>query len=214
MILQSLNFREINKGKISPNTLYRSSHPIRNGMQVDDIILTANNAKIKTIINLSDDMSLLESKIENCSWYKEIYEGDNVITLDMGYDILGDQFNEKIKCGLIFMIEHEPPYLIHCEAGMDRTGFLLIILESFMEMVFDDIVKDYMLSFIDEDEYTVKDYWTGSEFILNTFSLVKGELVNTHENIQELSTKYLREKIGLNENELEILKNKLINDRR
>jgi hypothetical protein len=56
MVMNSSNFREIHTGKISQKLLYRSNHPICNGKQVKDIILAANNAKIKTIVNLSDNI--------------------------------------------------------------------------------------------------------------------------------------------------------------
>jgi protein tyrosine/serine phosphatase len=76
------------------------------------------------------------------------------------------KFSEKINEGLLFMIEHEPPYLIHCEVGIDRTGFLSVVLESFMGTKFGDIVKDYMLSFLDDREYCLNDHKNGSNFII------------------------------------------------
>jgi protein tyrosine/serine phosphatase len=214
MVLHSSNFREISKGKIASNTLYRSNHPICDGKQVKEIILSANNAKINTIINLSDNIHSLKSKILNCPWYKGVYEKNNVIALNMNmkFDILEDKFNKRINNGLKFMMEHEPPFLIHCEAGIDRTGFLSIILESFMEMTFDDIVKDYMLSFVDINDYSLNDYKNGSTYIINTFSTIKGEIITKNENIHNLSTKYLIERTRIKFDELELLKRKLMNN--
>ncbi|MDR0998655.1 MAG: tyrosine-protein phosphatase [Treponema sp.] len=37
-------------------------------------------------------------------------------------------------------MEHEPPYLIHCEAGIDRTGFLSMLLEAFIGTKFDEFI--------------------------------------------------------------------------
>jgi protein tyrosine phosphatase len=209
VVLISSNFREINCGNLSPKSLYRSNHPICNGKQVKDIILAANDAKIQTIINLSDNTLALKQKIVCCPWYRKIFEKNNVIALniDGSFDIMDDKFNKKLRDGLLFMTEHEPPYLIHCEAGVDRTGFLSMILESFMGAEFDDIAKDYMLSFVDDSEYSLNDYKNGSGFIINTFSKIKGEIINAHENLQRLSTKYLLEDVKLSSSELQMLKN-------
>jgi protein tyrosine/serine phosphatase len=212
MIINSSNFREIRMGKISPKIVYRSNHPICNGKQVPDIILAANYAKINTVINLADNIGTLITKTAACPWYRAIYERNSVIALNirMQFDIMGKRFREKIKYGLQFMINHEPPYLIHCEAGIDRTGFLSLILESFMGANFDDIVKDYMLSYVDGDEYSEADYKNGSVFMVNMFSKIKGASFNSNEDLQCLTKKYLLEKIGLNNIELKTLENKLI----
>jgi protein tyrosine phosphatase len=212
VIFNSSNFREINCGKISPKLLYRSNHPICDGKQVKDIILSVNNAKIQTIINLADNTRSLQQKIICCPWYKKIFEKNNAIALhiDKTFDIFDAKFLKKIKDGLIFIIQHEPPYLIHCEAGMDRTGFLSMLLEAFMGSKFDDLVKDYMLSFVDDSEYSLNDYKNGSRFILNVFSKIKGEPIDTHENLQSLSTTYLLEKITLSGNEAQTLANRLM----
>jgi len=208
----SANFREICCGKIASNVLYRSNHPICDGRQVKDIILAVNRAKIKTVINLSDSLHSLKSKTMYCPWYKKMFETNNValLNVNMNFDIMEDKFCKKIKKGLAFMLKHEPPYLIHCEAGIDRTGFFSIILEAFMEAAFSDIVKDYMLSFVGINEYSPTDYKTGETFTINLFSNLKGEPVKTNENIQALSEKYLLEKIKLNDRQLSTLKNKLM----
>ena len=213
MLKQSINFRGINYGKIAPNKLYRSSHPIFNGAQVKDIIVSANYSKIQTVINLSDTIHSLKSKIIHCPWYKNIFEMNNVIALNinMKFNFMDEKFFQKIKSGLLFMLDHDPPYLIHCEAGIDRTGFLSVILESFMETPFDDIVKDYMLSFVDNEAYSLNDYNNGKTFITNLFSTIKGQLINSNENLQQLSKKYLLEKVKLDVNELKSLINKLTN---
>jgi len=192
-------------GEIAPKTLYRSSHPIFNGRQVKDIIFSVNNAKIKTIINLSDSFDSIKAKVNSCPWYKELLEGNNVkaLNMDMNFDIMQKKFAEKVNLGIRFMIEHDPPYLIHCQAGIDRTGLLSIILESFMGACFEDIAKDYCLSFNDQK--------TGTVFVYNLFSKLKSELKYSKDDLSELSTRYLMQKTGLNLNELVQLKTKLRN---
>ena len=212
IIKHSSNFREIVMGKIAPGVLYRSNHPISNGKQVQEIISAANNVDVKTIINLSDDFYSLQSKIMYCPWYKKSFEENNVIALNMdrNYDIMGSKTRQKIREAITFMSERVPPYLIHCEAGTDRIGFLTILLEAFMEAEFDDMVKDYMLSFVSKKTLSVSDYIHGHRFLHSMFAEIKGAPINSNDNLHLLTEKYLRHKTGINQDVLMILKSKLM----
>jgi hypothetical protein len=146
-----------------------------------------------------------------CPWYKNLFDSGDVLALHIGmrFSAIDREFCKKLKTGLEFMNNHEAPYLIHCEAGIDRTGYLSLILESFMGAKFDDIVKDYMLSFVNNSEYSADDHRKGSEFIRKLFSVIKGGLINEDENLQSLSVKFLSEYIGVDDGELKELENKL-----
>ena len=198
-------------GEIAQNVLYRSNHPICNGKQVKEIVLYANNARIKTIINLSDSPSMLRSKVVCSSWYNKIFNTNNVVALNipMHFDITGKTFARKLKECILFMIEREPPFLIHCEVGIDRTGFLSILLEAFMGASFSDIVKDYMLSFVDEDAFSNNDYKAGTLFITDLFAKIKGNTLNKNDSLKNLSAEYLIKNIGLSNECLTKLENKL-----
>jgi protein tyrosine/serine phosphatase len=211
MILHSSNFREIAMGNIVPGTLYRSSHPVRwNGEPVRGIICLASKAGIKTVINLSDNEYTLEWKVTRCPWYKKMFEAGNVIAVNiMAFDILAREFHEKLKTALLFMTKREPPYLIHCEAGIDRTRFLSIILEAFMGASLADIAKDYMLSTVDGDRCSPEDYKNGSVFVIDTFSRITGEPVQAQDDLRTLAAAYLTEQIELGTYELAILAKKL-----
>jgi protein tyrosine/serine phosphatase len=211
MRTNSTNFREIKSGKIAPNVLYRSNHPIYSGEQVKGIILRADRARIKTILNLSDSFLSLSSKVTYSPWYHKIFMKNNVIALEipMCFDILEENFTQKIKQCVTFMIERNSPYLIHCEAGIDRTGFLAMILEFFMEAGFNDVIKDYMASFVYEDEFSKEDYEIAAPAIINYYSRIKGGLINDGDDIKDITVKYLTEKVGLNNKELTKLEYKL-----
>ena len=211
VIETSSNFREIAIGKIVPGVLYRSNHPICNNKQVKEIVLAAQNAGIKTIINLSDNISSLQSNIAYCPWYKKMFDENKVIALNvsMRFKIMDKMFLQKIKDAITFMIDHEPPYLIHCVAGIDRTGFYSILLESFMGASFNEMVKDYMLSFVDKTEYSENDYKNGSLFMTNIFTKIKGGLFNQNDNPRLLAVKYLKEKVKVNDCLLLSLEKKL-----
>jgi hypothetical protein len=148
-----------------------------------------------------------------CPWYKKLFDSGNVLALNisMSFNIADRKFCGKLKDGLEFMSDREPPYLIHCEAGIDRTGFFAIILEAFMGAEFDDIAKDYMLSFVDNSEYFSYDYRNGLIFIRNVFTGIKGEPIDDDEDFQKLAVKFLTDckYVGLGSGELKMLENKL-----
>ena len=110
------------------------------------------------------------------------------------------------------MLKNYPPYLFHCEAGMDRTGFFAILLEAFMDAGLEVIAKDYMLSYVDDDEYSDVDREVGSEFVLHTFTKIAGRPVWAYDDLQRIAEKYLAERVGLKPNELIDLKKKLIQE--
>jgi protein tyrosine/serine phosphatase len=213
MDMTSSNFREISMGNIAPKILYRSNHPICGREQVEDVILSASNARIKTILNLVDSNQSLQWKTLTCPWYKKIFDSGNVLALNISMSFSGTdkKFCKKLKDGMEFMTCHEPPYLIHCEAGIDRTGFLAIILEAFMGAKFDDIEKDYMLSFVDNGEYSADDRKNGTFFVKRLFELIKGEPIGNDEDLQKLAVQFLTDckYISLGSGELKILEHKL-----
>jgi protein tyrosine/serine phosphatase len=210
-MLNLSNFREIAMGNIASGTLYRSGHPVCDGKQVPDIILSASEAKIKTIINLSDSRRSLGSMFIVCPWYQRMFDGGNVIALNvsMNFGAAEKGFCDKLKKGIRFMTEHAPPYLIHCEAGVDRTGFLSIILEAFMGAQLEDITRDYMLSFVDTGEYSINESGYGRAFMINLFSEIKDKPLDSNEDLRILAGKYLGGKIGLKSDEMKDLANKL-----
>jgi protein tyrosine/serine phosphatase len=157
-----------------------------------------------------DSKWTLEWKVADCPWYKQMFESGNVIAVNMTvFDILDREFHKKLKTALLFMTKHEPPYLIHCEAGIDRTGFLSIILEAFMGASLEDIVKDYMISFVDSGKYSPDDYKNGLDFVRDTFSRISGESIQTREDLQIQATKYLTKQVRLGKDELTVLEGKL-----
>jgi len=207
------NFREIFMGKISQNTLYRSEHPIQNIGQKNDIISHLQNANIKTIINLSDNAQSLKSKLicYDAPWYQKIFDENNVIAVQMNmkYNLSDPGFMNKIKSALDFMSKRDPPYLIHCEMGVDRTGILALLLEAFMSSSLEDMAKDYMLSFVDEEEYHENDFKNGSHFISNVFSDIKGYPITPKDDFQNLSEEFLYKNIGIDIDTLATVKKKL-----
>ena len=153
------NFRSIATTGINPGVVYRASSPINNELNrakyADEL---SEAVGIKTVINLSDSKEKAEEYMaeqgKTADYYKSLYEDGNVITLDMGVDVNGEYFGEKLAEGLRFMIENEGPYLIHCTEGKDRAGFTAALLEALMGASVDEIKDDYMKSF--ENYYKIE----------------------------------------------------------
>ena len=123
---ESVNFREIRAGNIAPNVLYRSSHPIKDNKQDRIISLLAANARIQTVINLSDTDSEIKIKSIFAPWYRELFVNDRVLAIGMDFSFNSDNFRKKLKRVFQFITTSEGPWLIHCHAGVDRTGIVSI----------------------------------------------------------------------------------------
>ena len=143
----SVNFREICMGNIAPNTLYRSSHPVKDDKQETIITMLASGARIAAVINLSDFDNEIKRKAFFAPWYNKLLKAGKVIALGMDFNNTGDGFCKKLKRGLQFIINTEGPWLIHCHAGVDRTGFVSMVLEAIMGATLDEISNDYLQSF-------------------------------------------------------------------
>jgi protein tyrosine/serine phosphatase len=199
-------------GKIPPNTLYRSEHPISGNKELQDVAMSASEAQIKTIVNLCDNLESISLRAKYSPWYKEVLDKHNVAALNVNakFEITEASFMEKMKQAIEFISKHDPPYLIHCAAGIDRAGFLSFLLEAYMFSSLDEMAKDYMLSFTNIEDYSQIERKSGRSFILNLFSIMKGELVNTNDDLQYLSAQYLLEKVGLSAVTLAFLEEKLL----
>ena len=147
------NFRNPVIGNLAKGVYYRSSSPVNNligrASYVDFLI---KEAGIKTIINLADSEEEIEKHFAaedfNSPYYKELYDNGQVIVLDMSVDFKADDFKEKLKLGLEFLLSNEGPFLIHCNEGKDRAGFVAGLLESLMGASVEEIKEDYMVTYL------------------------------------------------------------------
>ncbi|OQC73968.1 MAG: hypothetical protein BWX44_01231 [Spirochaetes bacterium ADurb.Bin001] len=147
------NFRNIAIGNIAEGVLYRSSSPIDNQLgraaYVDKLI---EEAGIQTIVNLSDSVdamkTYLAAKDFASPYYAELAKNNKVIFLNMNLAYGSEEFRANVVKGLVFMVEHDGPYLVHCTEGKDRTGFISALLAALMGATKDEIVADYMESYI------------------------------------------------------------------
>jgi hypothetical protein len=208
---QSVNFREIRTGAISPNTLYRSSHPIQGNRQEPLIALLAAKYRIAAVINLSDSPSEVKRKAFFAPWYNRLFLNNRIIALGMDFGITGKGFNQKLKKALQFIIKTDGPYLIHCHAGIDRTGFVSMVLEALMGATIDDITDDYLLSFnsIFESSMYNRSNKADMMVVIQLLSIMGGSLPISDQTLQSMTERYLQDKIGLPGEMVDLLKTKL-----
>jgi protein tyrosine/serine phosphatase len=206
------NFMEIKSGSIAPGILYRSSSPIKGGDEAKKIKSDlADKAEIKCVINLEDDSSVIQYLSKDVPWYHKLVEKENVICLPMTFIITGSSYNERnLKTALQFMIAHEGPYLIHCFAGIDRTGFVSALLEALMGASLKTICKNYLSAFpVDNSASSRIEYYRKMKGLLLQLKKMAQDENLTSVNIQNAAEQYLLKKIFLSQEEITKLKNML-----
>ena len=146
------NFRSIRAGSLLPDTVYRSASPCDNqhkrATYVDALI---SDAGIGFILNLADS----DEKIRKymcaedfaCPYFAELYESGNVTPIALNMNYGSDEFRVKVAAGLAAMAEHEGPYLIHCTEGKDRTGFVCMLVGALAGASWDELERDYMITY-------------------------------------------------------------------
>ncbi|MCL2066921.1 MAG: tyrosine-protein phosphatase [Treponema sp.] len=197
-------------GNIAPGILYRSSHPIKDLMQEKTISILANNARIAAVLNLCDNSTGISSKAFFAPWYNSLLNKNKVIALDMDFSVTNDRFKRKLKEGLKFIIDTEGPWLVHCHAGVDRTGFVCMVLEAFMGAKLDDVIDDYLLSFNSIFKSSIYEAQKADlQVAMKLLSVMSDSITITEQNLQQIAEIYLLKKIGLSPSEIELLKEKL-----
>ena len=201
------NFREINTTGIGKGVLYRSSSPINPALGRNTYAdKAAVNAGIMTIVNLADPSNTYEGT-ENT-----YYSTCQVVYVNLGMDFLSVATLNGIAEGMRYIINNNGPYLIHCNEGKDRAGFIIALLECLMGATMDEVIDDYMLTYY--NYYGVEE---GSE---KYDAIVKNNLIkvlNTTFKVDDVykadlaaeAAAFLMEDAGLTADEVAALKVKL-----
>jgi protein tyrosine/serine phosphatase len=207
---EAVNFREIRIGSIAPNTLYRSSHPIKDNKQDRIISLLAAQAQIATVLNLSDTNSEITGKAIFAPWYNKLLKNNRVLALGMDFSFSSENFTKKLKKALKYITISEGPWLIHCHAGVDRTGFVSMVLESFMGATLDDIINDYLMSFNSTYESSIfeQSHRADSLTVMRILSSMSSQIIDD-KNLQYTAENYLRNTIKLSVKDIDLLRMKL-----
>ena len=210
------NFREICMGNMKKGIIYKGSYPIfKIDTERDQIYdRLVSEAGINCVINLAGNTTDLEIIANLVPWYNTLLKENNVIGLDIQFEFDFENkfdyevFNYRLRLGFEFLLNRKGPYLIHCNAGIDRTGFVAAIIALLFGASIEEIIYDYLLSYgkdfadakNDELHYiTVRNIYGQLNAILN------GEIEDST-NLQENIEKYFLNNIGLSKKQLEKLK--------
>ena len=200
------NFREVRTTGIKPGKLFRSSSPVKTWGNRNSIAdKEAEKSGVKTFINLADSN---QSMREHKNFYETYYSRQNIIGLKLSTKFFTNDFKQGLLRGIKFMIENEPPYLIHCDLGKDRAGFVCSLIECLMGAGYEEIINDYMASFYNYFGIVegTKEYEYISENEIKNF-LAKAFNVKTieNQNLEILAERYFLN-LGLSVNEISELK--------
>lgn len=147
------NFRMVKMGSIAEGKLYRTASPINNENNraaISNALVEA--AGIKSVMNMADTVDEINAYIAaedfNSAYYKSLYDNGKVITLSMPINYGDAEFASGVVKGLTFLSTQEAPYLVHCTEGKDRAGFASMLLAALMGATQEEIVADYMTSYV------------------------------------------------------------------
>ena len=188
------NFREVNTTGIARGKLYRSSSPINDWGNRNFIAdKLSQEHGIKTFINLVDSNEKMN------------YSKQTAIALNMNLKFRSKDFQSKVAQGVKFIARNEPPFLIHCNLGKDRTGLFCAIIEAFMGATPGEISEDYAKSFY--NYFGVKTYTSDYNFVVNNeirpfLAAILGVKDIDNVNLSDAAERYLL-RIGVSAVEIE-----------
>ena len=201
------NFRVVDTTGMGKNKLYRSSSPINPALGRNTYAdQAARNAGIVTILNLADASNTYESPADT------YYLTCQVKYLNLGSEFVSAEATAKLASGLRFIIDGDGPYLLHCNEGKDRAGFVSALLECLMGATIDEVAEDYMETYI--NYYGVEKSTEKYEAVLNnnliqTLNACFGVADVYQADLVAEAEAFLTEVVKLSANEVTALKAKL-----
>lgn len=209
------NFREVKTGKIAAGKLYRSYNPYIKSKKIESEVKRLQKVQelmekngVKTVINLSDNISEVKGN-RVPQYYKTIVENNNILLAETSYNDCyyysdGDRFAKTIGDVVKFVEEKEPPYLIHCRLGTDRTGVTTAFLEGLMGASWREIADDYLRS-----NNVGMGEFRSEKLLKYSYEKMLGIEIRDNTIIASEIEKYLKTRVGLKDEEITKIKSKL-----
>ena len=201
------NFRVIDTTGMGAGKLYRSSSPINPAIGRSTYAdKAARDAGIRTVINLADPSNVYETPEDS------YYRSCQVTYLNLGMDPVAEDFKAGLAQGMRSIISGEAPYLIHCNEGKDRAGFVSAVLECLMGATADEVVDDYMETFFNYygvEKGTEKYNAVVNSNIIPTLKTIFGVADIYTADLEAEAEAYFMEDLGLSAKEVAELKMKL-----
>lgn len=208
------NFRSVKAGNIACGRLWRGFSPINpadNRARYADRLLSVTS--VKTAVNLDGEDE--EKRASYAGYAESFYSGLTVVPVRMTFSPNDAAFAENMRKVCRGIIENDGPYYIHCRYGRDRTGLVCILLEGLCGASMEEISADFMKSYENIHFLTAgseKWLFQREKRLFEPFRLLTGEEADIHADgvyISGLMRKVLTEKIGLTEEEMEKLYDRL-----
>lgn len=150
---QFANFREVSTSGMGKGVLFRSSNPLNPVSNVARYAYAdrlAKEAGILTEIDLADTDAKVEEYMQMpgfaSSYCPNLFKNKQTIALGLNASVFSTSFMQGLGRGLKFMAEHQAPYLIHCNEGKDRCGFVAFLLEALAGASYQEVADDYMVT--------------------------------------------------------------------
>ena len=211
--LEFANFRAVATTGMGTGKLYRSSSPV-NPWGNRNIIAdnAARAAGIKTFVNLGDTERRLKKYKGFANSY---YATQNILMLNLNWKYNSAEFREKLARGVSLMARSQPPFLVHCDMGKDRAGFVCAVLECLMGASAEEVTADYLVSF--RNYFDIQPHTKDYDFVANNeirASLAMSFGVKSIDNIDlaAAAERYLL-RIGVPAGDIDALREKLGPDR-
>ena len=201
------NFRPVSAPSIASGTLYRSSSPIDPSLgrsrYADAAAASCGVKAVWDMADTADDAAAYPG-------FDQTYCRNNCkirFGTPLGTDFNSGFFKAGVLGGLLFLAEHEPPFLIHCKEGRDRTGVVAMLIEALCGATRAEIEADYMKSF---ENYAIGDFNRAGAAESFTYCMKALGLEGVPDaELAAHAMKYLRG-IGMEDHEIKALMTKLV----
>lgn len=214
------NFRAVQAGDIREGVLYRSASPCddqHNRATYADALIRGSG--VNFILDLCDNDEKIENFLADPDFaspcFLSLYESGSVAPIALNANYGARDFREKLAGGLTAMAEAEGPYLVHCTEGKDRTGFVCLLLEALCGASYEEIVRDYMITY--DNYYGINEQTDKAKYDIIVESVLDPMLqilagdetadVRTAD-LSESAEAYLRSG-GMEQNRIDMLKSRL-----
>ena len=146
------NYRACSGGKLKSDFIYRGASPVDNSRgraaYTDGLLKASKVGRIVDLADSKEDIVKYRAMEDYASAYTdELLDRGNVILLNMGSSYRSDEYKKSIADGLREIIASDEPVYIHCMEGKDRTGFVCMLIEALSGASYDEMLKDYMITY-------------------------------------------------------------------
>ena len=148
------NFRAVRSDAIRENVLFRSASPFDNSNnRAPYVSALAKESGIDYVLNLADsDKNIAQYKTSDIwpelAYSHQLLDQDRVCLIPLSGAYVSAACQPALVKGLNSALAHNATkILFHCTEGKDRTGFVAVILESFCGATYDEMRRDYMLTY-------------------------------------------------------------------